>query len=81
MLVDLIKSADDGPRRSTKNIDPDTSELVATKLILFNFVFAGEAKNLPGRSHGAACHRDIYCVLSLDQEEIFRTSTMERTLK
>ncbi|CAH0600406.1 unnamed protein product [Chrysodeixis includens] len=40
----------------------------------------GEAKNLPGRSHGAACHRDIYCVLSLDQEEIFRTSTMERTL-
>ncbi|XP_061709905.1 GTPase-activating protein isoform X1 [Cydia pomonella] len=40
----------------------------------------GEAKNLPARSHGAACHRDIYCVLSLDQEEIFRTSTMERTL-
>ncbi|XP_037300803.1 GTPase-activating protein [Manduca sexta] len=40
----------------------------------------GEAKNLPGRSHGTACHRDIYCVLSLDQEEIFRTSTMERTL-
>ncbi|CAB3237524.1 unnamed protein product [Arctia plantaginis] len=40
----------------------------------------GEAKNLPGRSHGAPCHRDIYCVLSLDQEEIFRTSTMERTL-
>lgn len=40
----------------------------------------GEAKNLPGRNHGAACHRDIYCVLSLDQEEIFRTSTMERTL-
>ncbi|CAG9782856.1 unnamed protein product [Diatraea saccharalis] len=40
----------------------------------------GEAKNLPGRSHGGSCHRDIYCVLSLDQEEIFRTSTMERTL-
>lgn len=40
----------------------------------------GEAKNLPGRNHGTACHRDIYCVLSLDQEEIFRTSTMERTL-
>ncbi|KAJ0181311.1 hypothetical protein K1T71_003396 [Dendrolimus kikuchii] len=40
----------------------------------------GEAKNLPGRSHGAGCHRDTYCVLSLDQEEIFRTSTMERTL-
>lgn len=45
------------------------------------YVFVGEAKNLPARSHGAACHRDIYCVLSLDQEEIFRTSTMERTLK
>ncbi|XP_045542355.1 GTPase-activating protein [Papilio machaon] len=40
----------------------------------------GEAKNLPARNNGAACHRDIYCVLSLDQEEIFRTSTMERTL-
>ncbi|XP_063834654.1 GTPase-activating protein [Ostrinia nubilalis] len=40
----------------------------------------GEAKNVPGRSHGGSCHRDIYCVLSLDQEEIFRTSTMERTL-
>ncbi|CAH0406079.1 unnamed protein product [Chilo suppressalis] len=40
----------------------------------------GEAKNLPRRSHGGTCDRDIYCVLSLDQEEIFRTSTMERTL-
>lgn len=40
----------------------------------------GEVKNLPGRSHGAPTHRDPYCVLSLDQEEIFRTSTMERTL-
>ncbi|CAG9576019.1 unnamed protein product [Danaus chrysippus] len=40
----------------------------------------GEAKNLPARNNGAASHRDIYCVLSLDQEEIFRTSTMERTL-
>ncbi|XP_041974555.1 GTPase-activating protein [Aricia agestis] len=39
----------------------------------------GEAKQLPARN-GAACQRDIYCVLSLDQEEIFRTSTMERTL-
>ncbi|KAG7304350.1 hypothetical protein JYU34_011290, partial [Plutella xylostella] len=39
-----------------------------------------EAKNLPARSHGSPCHRDTYCVLSLDQEEIFRTSTMERTL-
>ncbi|RVE44000.1 hypothetical protein evm_011355 [Chilo suppressalis] len=42
--------------------------------------FSGEAKNLPRRSHGGTCDRDIYCVLSLDQEEIFRTSTMERTL-
>ncbi|GBP41480.1 GTPase-activating protein [Eumeta japonica] len=40
----------------------------------------GEAKNLPPRNHGAPCHRDTYCVLSLDQEEIFRTSTIERTL-
>ncbi|XP_046668933.1 GTPase-activating protein-like [Homalodisca vitripennis] len=41
----------------------------------------GEAKNLPGRNHNAASVRDIFCVLSLDQEEIFRTSTIERTLK
>ncbi|VVC88012.1 unnamed protein product [Leptidea sinapis] len=40
----------------------------------------GEAKNLPARNNGASCPRDIYCVLSLDQEEIFRTSTIERTL-
>ncbi|CAK1548379.1 unnamed protein product [Leptosia nina] len=40
----------------------------------------GEAKQLPARNNGAACTRDIYCVLSLDQEEIFRTSTIERSL-
>lgn len=40
----------------------------------------GEAKNLPGRNHSSGSLRDIFCVLSLDQEEIFRTSTIERTL-
>ncbi|XP_017875517.1 GTPase-activating protein isoform X2 [Ceratina calcarata] len=40
----------------------------------------GEVKNLQNRSHGSPGGRDVYCVLSLDQEEIFRTTTMERTL-
>ncbi|KAL0106212.1 hypothetical protein PUN28_016130 [Cardiocondyla obscurior] len=40
----------------------------------------GEAKNLQSRSHGSPGTRDVYCVLSLDQEEIFKTATMERTL-
>ncbi|TGZ42723.1 Uncharacterized protein DBV15_09497, partial [Temnothorax longispinosus] len=40
----------------------------------------GEAKNLQSRSHGSPGTRDVYCTLSLDQEEIFRTTTMERTL-
>nr|XP_050866902.1 ras GTPase-activating protein 3 isoform X3 [Vespula vulgaris] len=39
-----------------------------------------EAKNLQSRSHGSPGTRDVYCALSLDQEEIFRTTTMERTL-
>lgn len=42
---------------------------------------AGEAKNLQARSHGSPIHRDVYCTLSLDQEEIFRTSTIEKTLR
>lgn len=41
----------------------------------------GEVKNLQSRNHGSPGARDVYCVLSLDQEEIFRTTTMERTLK
>jgi len=44
-------------------------------------MFAGEAKNLQCRSHGSINQRDVYCTLSLDQEEIFRTTTIERTLK
>ncbi|XP_050309453.1 GTPase-activating protein isoform X2 [Anthonomus grandis grandis] len=40
----------------------------------------GEAKNLPCRSHSSATQRDVYCTLSLDQEEIFRTSTVYQTL-
>ncbi|XP_015603727.1 ras GTPase-activating protein 3 isoform X2 [Cephus cinctus] len=40
----------------------------------------GEAKNLQSRSHGSPGTRDVYCALSLDQEEIFRTTTIERTL-
>ncbi|XP_063977127.1 GTPase-activating protein isoform X2 [Diachasmimorpha longicaudata] len=40
----------------------------------------GEVKNLLSRGHGSPGARDVYCALSLDQEEIFRTTTMERTL-
>ncbi|KAL1490589.1 hypothetical protein ABEB36_013257 [Hypothenemus hampei] len=40
----------------------------------------GEAKNLPSRSHGSFIPRDVYCTLSLDQEEIFRTTTAYQTL-
>ncbi|RZF38857.1 hypothetical protein LSTR_LSTR015632 [Laodelphax striatellus] len=42
--------------------------------------YTGEAKNLPSRHHGSVSERDVFCALSLDQEEIFRTSTIEKTL-
>lgn len=56
-------------------------------LVLFCFVAVarlGEAKNLQGRNNStngssAAC-RDVYCTVALDQEEITRTPTIERTL-
>lgn len=49
---------------------------------IFSFLyFQGEAKNLPIRSHGSVAERDVCCALSLDQEEIFRTSTIDKTLK
>ncbi|KAK7074041.1 Ras GTPase-activating protein 2, partial [Halocaridina rubra] len=38
----------------------------------------GEAKNLV-RSHGNAGPRDVYCTVSLDQEEIFRSAPAEKT--
>ncbi|XP_058446512.1 GTPase-activating protein [Malaya genurostris] len=48
----------------------------------------GEAKNLVGRngnnctasSSGSKENRDVYCTVALDQEEICRTPTIERTL-
>ncbi|XP_053697913.1 GTPase-activating protein [Sabethes cyaneus] len=48
----------------------------------------GEAKNLLGRngnncgasSSGSKENRDVYCTVALDQEEICRTPTIERTL-
>ncbi|EEB14485.1 Ras GTPase-activating protein, putative [Pediculus humanus corporis] len=41
----------------------------------------GEAKNLPSRHQGGpGGYRDVFCALTLDQEEIFRTTTVERTL-
>lgn len=46
----------------------------------------GEAKNLSSRNNGAASScsasgtRDVYCTVALDQEEICRTPTIERTL-
>lgn len=46
--------------------------------------FAGEAKNLQGRNNctngSSAAYRDVYCTVALDQEEITRTPTIERTL-
>ncbi|XP_050714629.1 GTPase-activating protein-like isoform X2 [Eriocheir sinensis] len=40
----------------------------------------GEAKNLVLRNHGSGGQRDVYCAISLDQEEIFRSATAEKTL-
>ncbi|KAG7175406.1 Ras GTPase-activating protein 3-like [Homarus americanus] len=40
----------------------------------------GEAKNLVLRNHGNSGQRDVYCAISLDQEEIFRSATAEKTL-
>lgn len=37
-------------------------------------------KNLPP-THDLRSGRDVYVVAALDQEEIFRTATVERTLK
>lgn len=39
----------------------------------------GEVKNLPPSCHGGS--RDSYIVIALDQEEIFRTATVEKNLK
>nr|AJE26302.1 Ras GTPase-activating protein [Microdera dzhungarica] len=40
----------------------------------------GEAKQLLPRSNLSSVVRDVYCTLSLDQEEIYRTKTVEKTL-
>lgn len=48
---------------------------------IFDKFTTGEAKNLQSRNHGSTLQRDVYCTVSLDQEEIFRTTTMEKTLK
>ena len=42
--------------------------------------FPVEAKNLPP-SHDLRHTRDAYVIVALDQEEIFRTATAEKTLK
>ena len=43
-------------------------------------MITGEVKNLPP-THDLRSGRDVYVVAALDQEEIFRTATVERTLK
>jgi len=43
-------------------------------------VFSVEAKNLPP-SHELRHTRDAYVIVALDQEEIFRTATAEKTLR
>ncbi|GAB6021126.1 hypothetical protein CHUAL_003760 [Chamberlinius hualienensis] len=53
-------------------VDVRTEERVKIKI--------GEVKNLPPRSHGSMVARDCFCTLSLDQEEIFRTATADKTL-
>ncbi|GAB0094917.1 GTPase-activating protein [Sergentomyia squamirostris] len=43
----------------------------------------GDAKDLVGRNggtNGSTGVRDVYCIIALDQEEICRTPTIERTL-
>ncbi|KAF0305369.1 Ras GTPase-activating protein 3 [Amphibalanus amphitrite] len=40
----------------------------------------GEAKNLPSRGHGSVGGRDVFCTVNLDQEEVHRTNTVEKTL-
>jgi len=40
----------------------------------------GEVKNLSA-PHDLRSGRDVYVVAALDQEEIFRTATVERSLK
>lgn len=40
----------------------------------------GEAKNLPSRTQGSSTPRDVYCTVTLDQEPIYKTCTIERTL-
>jgi len=65
------------------SIDAVPTLPVADKTLSFihsNLLFAGEAKKLPRRSH-ANEGRDVFCTLSLDQEEIYRTSTIPNSLK
>lgn len=53
-----------------------------TKFVSIFFVPIGEAKNLLSRTNscGTIGNRDVYCTVALDQEEICRTPTIERTL-
>ena len=50
-------------------------------MTILKFLITGEAKNLVPRNHGSVGVRDVYCALSLDQEEIFRSATVEKTLE
>ena len=43
-------------------------------------MFLAEVKNLQSRNNGPNGTRDVYCTVALDQEEISRTQTIERTL-
>lgn len=43
------------------------------------FYFLGEAKNLPSYP-GPSKMRDCYCTVNLDQEEVFRTKIVEKSL-
>ena len=49
--------------------------------VCFILIITGEVKNLPPTHDLRRSGRDVYVVAALDQEEIFRTATVERTLK
>lgn len=61
------------------------SSLFSSCVFLFACIFfsVGQAKNLTSRTNscGTVGIRDVYCTIALDQEEICRTPTIEKTLE
>lgn len=55
------------------------SSLPFLLLSLLTFICPGEAKNIPPYP-GPNRMRDCYCTVNLDQEEVFRTKIVEKSL-